>query len=358
MYDYSEQIDAFWDQKVRLSAAFKGKLLKHRKTNRDRLITHLPDQIPEVTIGPSSFKPQGSMAMRTIIQTRFPEEEYDIDDGLVLWKKELKDETGHDLTASETKERVRKALEDDRFKRQPETFTNCVRVFYAEKDEEKHHVDFPVYRKFKNDDDDYERELASNDVWISSDPTQVNCWFEDEVIDRNKKTDGKGTQLRRLTQLLKRFCRSRREWDLPNGMKLTMLASECQPRHSRRIDKAYRNLLNELESRLVESKIVRNLAHPDEPEITRTSADINICNLLEKTQEALGKLEKLDDDDCSRSDAREVWDWVFKSDGFFDELDDEDGNDGDDSGGGTKSSGLVISTPRSAVDHRGGGRFG
>ena len=43
----------------------------------------------------------------------------------------------------ETKERVREALKDKRFKRQPEIFTNCVRVFYAEEDEEKHHVDFP-----------------------------------------------------------------------------------------------------------------------------------------------------------------------------------------------------------------------
>ncbi len=243
MYDYSQQIEAFRDQKVRLSEDFKEKLLKHRQANRDRLTARLPDQIPGVTVGKSSFKPQGSMAMRTIIQTRFADEEYDIDDALVLWKKELKNKDDKELSAAEVKEKVRKALKDDRFNRQPRTYTNCVRVFYADEDEEKHHVDFPVYRKFPDGDGGYERELASGDDWVASDPTQVNRWFEDEVAERNDETDGKGTQMRQHVQLLKRFCRSRKAWDLPNGMKLTMLIAECQPRYSSRIDKAWNSAL-------------------------------------------------------------------------------------------------------------------
>ncbi len=321
MYDYSKQIGAFRDQKVRLSEPFKDKLRKHRQSNRDRLIARLPDQIPGITIGQTSFKPQGSMAMRTIIQTRFSDEEYDIDDGLVLWKKELNDKNGNELSAAETKKRVREALKDERFNRQPKIHTNCVRVFYADEDEEKHHVDFPVYRKFPSDDGNFERELASEDEWTASDPTQVNRWFEDEVVGRNEETDGKGTQMRQLIQLLKRFSRSRKAWDLPNGMKLTMLVAERQPKHSLRIDKAFRNLLQKLETQLKNSKIIRNLAHPDTPKITRTSNDANVCSLLDKIQEALEKLEKLDEDDCSQSDARKAWDWVFKSDGFFSDFD-------------------------------------
>ncbi len=358
MYDYSKEIEAFWDQKVRLSAVFKNKLRKHRQANRDRLISRLPDRIPGVTISQSSFKPQGSMAMRTIVQTRFAEEEYDIDDGVVLSRSELKDDAGNELSAMEAKEQVRDALEDERFKRQPEIYTNCVRVFYAEEDEEKHHVDFPVYRKFKDYDDEDERELASGYLWLTSDPTQVNRWFEDEIIERNKKKDGKGTQLRKLIQLLKRFSRSRRSWDLPNGMKLTMLASECQPSYSVRIDSAFRNLLDNLEDRLQGSKVILNLAHPDKPPLTRSLADLNVCMLLEKTQEALGKLKVLDEDDCSRSDAQEAWDWVFKSDGFFEEIDDDNDGNGGDSSGESKSAGLISSIPRRPVDPRGGGRFG
>ena len=357
MYDYSKQIDAFWDEKVRLSAGFKEKLLKHRQTNRDRLKSGLPDNIEGVSIGESSFKSQGSVAMKTIIQTRFLEEEYDIDDGVVLKRSDLKDKDGNELTAMDTKERVRKTLKDERFDRQPRLCTNCVRVFYAEEDKEKHHVDFPVYRKYTNDSGDEERELASGEDWILSDPTQVNRWFEDEVAERNKKIDGKGTQMRKLVQLLKRFCRSRKEWDLPNGMKLTMLVSECQPGYSERIDKAFRDLLQKLKARLEKSKIICNLAHPDKPQITRSSNDNNVCALLDKTKEALEELEKLDTEDCRRSDARKAWDWVFKSDGFFEDLDDDE-DDSNDPNGGKASFGLVSEIPKSPVDHRGGGRFG
>ena len=107
MFDYSEQIDAFLDKKVRLSSSFREKLLGHRKANRDRLISNLPEQIEDVTVGEASFRPQGSVAMKTVIQTRFSEEEYDIDDGLVLKRHDLVDSDGEELTAIQSKERVR-----------------------------------------------------------------------------------------------------------------------------------------------------------------------------------------------------------------------------------------------------------
>ncbi len=356
MFDYSQQIKKFREDKVRLSETFKNKLRNHRQANRDRLIANLPKEIPGITISNQSFKPQGSMAMRTIIQTRFDEEEYDIDDGLVLPKAELVDKEGKELSAKETKVKVRKALEDERFKDQPRLRPNCVRVFYAEKDAEKHHVDFPVYRRFLNEDDEQERELASVDEWLASDPTQVNSWFENEIIDLNEKTDGKGTQLRILIQLLKRFSRSRQTWDLPNGMKLTMLASETQPKYSDRIDIAFRSLLEKLKERLDVSKVISNLAHPDEPEITYTDEDENVCSLLEKVGLALDKLEGLDNEDCTLAEARSAWDWVFKSDGFFADFDKKL------KAAAAKASSVNFnfaeSTPSRPVDHQGGGTFG
>ena len=146
MFDFSERIESFRDKKVRLSTELLDKLLAHRKANRDRLIGRLPDQIEGLTIGESSFRPQGSAATQTIIQTRFAAEEYDIDDGLVLWRHQLVKQDGTELTADEVKQMVREALKDDRFSKQPRICSNCVRVFYADTDEEKHHVDFPVYR--------------------------------------------------------------------------------------------------------------------------------------------------------------------------------------------------------------------
>ena len=43
--------------------------------------------------------------MGTVIQTRFVGEEYDIDDGLVLWREQLVDENGVELTAQQVKEK-------------------------------------------------------------------------------------------------------------------------------------------------------------------------------------------------------------------------------------------------------------
>jgi hypothetical protein len=323
MFDYSERIEKFREEKVRLSSAFLEDLLAHRNANRSRLKARLPDQIPGVTVSDSDFKPQGSVAVRAVIQTKFAEEEYDIDDGLVLEKDELVDERGNALTALDVKERVCAALQDDRFLKQPEVHHNCVRVFYSEEDEERHHVDFAIYRRFYVGEEKI-RELAGAEGWTRSDPTQVNAWFDDIVKVRNQESDGWGTQFRHLIHLLKRFCRSRRAWDLPNGMKLTMLVAECQLNYADRIDEVFRDLLEKLDSRLTESKIIRNLAHPDQPALTRSGADQNVIDLHDRIKDGLERLETLDSPTTNNcNSARAVWDWIFQSEGYFDELDEE-----------------------------------
>lgn len=324
MFNYSERIETFRDERVRLSADFQNKLFDHRQANRDRLMSRLPELIPGVTLNQGDFKPQGSSAMGTIIQTRFSAEEYDIDDGVVIWRHQLVDKNGVELTAAQVREKVQEALKDGRFKRQPKLFTNCVRVFYAEEDAEKHHVDFPVYRRFFDAEGKKVRELASEDGWVKSDPTQVNTWFNNEITTRNSHVTGRGTQLRQMIQLLKRFCRTRSEWDLPNGMKLTMLAAECQPTYDARLNVAFRELLKKIKARLAFNKVIQNLAHPDKPALTRTVWDQNVVDLQAKIGEALDKLAELDRSENNNADAaREAWDWIFKSDGFFADFDAE-----------------------------------
>ncbi len=96
-FDYSDRVRAFRTERVRLGSNFLAKLLAHRRANRDRLIGRLPEFIPGISIGEDNFKPQGSVAVRLIIQTQFPEAEYDIDDGLVLRKQDLVDDLGNEL---------------------------------------------------------------------------------------------------------------------------------------------------------------------------------------------------------------------------------------------------------------------
>lgn len=318
MFDYSKQIKAFREQKVRLPKDFKEKLFAHRDANRDRLISRMPQRIPGLTISQNSFKPQGSSAVGTIVQTKFVYEEYDIDDGLVLWRDDLVNLVGEELTSDEVRSHVLEALKDSRFVKQPSLVSNAVRVFYKEEDEERHHVDFPVYRKHEDSEGNYVKELAGENGWVNSDPTQVNNWFNDEVRIRNDVSPGRGTQMRHIIQILKWFCRSRYSWDMPNGMKLTMLVVECQHDYSERIDFAFRQLLENLETRLEGDKVICNLAHPDKPTLTRTSSDSNVENLLERTREALEKLCALDEQtNQNRRSARDAWDWLLQSDGFL-----------------------------------------
>lgn len=322
MFDYSKQIEAFRDAKVRLKGTVKQKLYDHRDSNRDRLMARLPLQIDGVRIARSSFKPQGSMAIDTIVQTKFKYEEYDIDDGLVLLGEDLIDENGEELSSAQVRAKVVKALRDKRFVKQPKLVSNAVRVFYKEEDDQRHHIDIPIYRKFDREDGNTVRELAGEKGWVESDPTQVNKWFNDQVEKLNKECDGKGTQLRRLIQLLKRFCRSRDNWDMPSGIKLTMLVSECQPVFSERVDEAFRELLEEIQERLRYNKVIRNLAHPERPRLTRSDSDSNVEELADKVANALQELSSLDQPDRDdEKSARSSWDWVFKTDGFFKDYD-------------------------------------
>ena len=77
-------------------------------------------------------------------------------------------------------------------------------------------------------------------------------------------------------------------------MKLTMLLAECQASYSDRIDVAFRDLLGNLHTRLSWNKVIRNLAHPDRPAITRITADQNVIDLQTRIREALDQLETLD----------------------------------------------------------------
>jgi hypothetical protein len=325
MYSYDAQIKKFRDQKVTLPTDMRAMLLAHRKANADRIITRLPEFHDKARVGETNFKSQGSFAMDTVIQTRFTEEEYDIDYGLVIRKSQLANKDGSEMTSDEVKELIRDVLKDDRFSRQPRIMSNCVRVFYADDDDYKHHVDFPIYREFEDDDENSIREIAGETGWFKSNPTRVNEWLEDLVAAKNNEKEEAGTQMRRMVKLLKRFCRSRGDWDMPNGMKLTMLVSECF-QFCEREDEAFYQLLKNIKSQLLWNLVIENLADENIPKakLTKTTQDQNVVTLREKVNEAINELAILFKSDCKKEDARRAWDWVFQSDGFFKELEEKE----------------------------------
>ncbi|MEW6159359.1 MAG: cyclic GMP-AMP synthase DncV-like nucleotidyltransferase [Verrucomicrobiota bacterium] len=315
MFDYNEPIQAYETDCVNLPRAVKDKLRDHREANRDRLKRNRPENI---RLNDDHFIPQGSMAIGTTVQEE--NNAYDIDDGAWFHKDDLKKKDGTAFTARETQEMVRDALKDPNFNKQPEIHNNCIRVFYAE----GHHVDVPCYRKVDADTDKERQELAGANGFAASDPTEINRWFEERVQALNKVRDGAGSQLRVLIRLMKRFARSRGDdWDMPNGIKLTMLVEECFPTYYTRDDEAFYWLLSKLKTRLAVSLEVENRAQTKVPKdkLTKSPNDANMVELRTRVGEALDKLGILHRSDCTRKEARAAWDWVFQSDGYFDAYD-------------------------------------
>lgn len=328
--DYHRQIQAYEAEKVNLSDAVRDDLYAKREANRNRLKANLPERVKI-----RSFIAQGSMAIRTTVQEK--DCDYDIDDGVSFLAESLKGEILGilDMSASEVQEMVRDALKDDKFNKQPEIIGNCVRVFYAE----GYHVDVPSFRVHNADTKDESQELAGENGWRASDPTEINIWFEKRVQELNSIQEGAGSQFRRMIRLLKRFARSRGDkWDMPNGLKLTMLADECFERSADRDDKAFFFLLQKMANRLQKSLVVFNRAQSKTPQdrLTKSDSDSNMVELRKRVTEALEKLAITWSPNADKKTNREAWDWVFQTEGFFEAFDakDDDEDDEGDRGGG------------------------
>lgn len=315
MFDYNERIQTYETDLVNLTQAIKDNLRDHREANRKRLKNNLPNNI---RINDGHFIPQGSMAIQTTVQEKG--NSYDIDDGVWFYAEDLKKEDRTDKTVRETQEMVRNALEDPKFDKKPDIHGNCVRVFYKE----GHHVDVPAYRKFDEGTDLERQELAGENGWTASNPTEINGWFEERVRELNRQREGLGNQLRKMIRLLKRFARSRGDsWDMPNGLKLTMLTEEKMPTSYERDDECFYWLMRLLSDRLAHSLEIENRAQTNAPrdKLTKSSSDPNMIELRDHIAKALEKLRTLHQPECTQKQAREAWEWIFQSEGYFEAYD-------------------------------------
>lgn len=328
MFDCSSEITRFHDEKVTLPEEVRKKLRKHRQANQDRLTARLKESEDPI---PFDFVQQGSYAMHTM--TQHPENDYDIDDGALFKREDL----GESKTPRAAKEMVCDALQDDRFDKQPEIHTNCVRVYYAE----GHHVDIPVYRT-KVDGSGYE--LASTE-WKHSDPDGVTKWFKNSS---KAKTDG-GAQMRQLVRSLKKFGKSRESWNMPSGLIITVLVNERYSTVVTRLDEALYNVMSSIKQRLDFDKSIR---HPVVDESLSDKCKSAVEELNQRLEWALEELSVLKDADCTRLKALKAWKKVLNTD-FFNSMIDEESQRA-----AVKSFYVSSGTPTEPVDKVGGGRAG
>lgn len=309
MIDCSKEIVKFHNENVRLPEAERDEMRQRRKANQDRLKTGL-EKIEKPM--PERHVKQGSYAMHTMVlpPDKDPKPDYDIDDGAVFDRDELKGPQGGDLTPREAREMVREALDDGSFKKPPETLTNCVRVHY----EVGYHVDVPIYREFVNDAGNIYLELASSD-WRKSNPTNLTTWFNDMVVERSPD-DVNGRQMRREVCLLKKFTRSRKSWNIPSGLILSVLADEVYMPRSGRDDEAFFDLLQAINDRLrVTGHAIYNPCDSSE-ELTKGADAPKMREFEDRLVWALNRLRDVKDETCDRDEAMKRWNEIFNTDFF------------------------------------------
>lgn len=236
--------------------------------------------------------------MHTMVQD--DDNDYDIDDGAVFLRDDLKGAQGADKSALDARKMVRDAIDDGSFATAPVVLKNCVRVQY----QQGYHVDIPVYRELA----DGTLELASSD-WKGSSPSEVTTWFNDSVKAADT-VHGCGDQLRRTTRETKAFARSWQSWKpkMPSGLVLSVLVVELFCARARP-DETFRDTLQAIYNRLCWNLAVK---HPVRPEwIKDGQEDAEMVFLRDKLAGALDTLEVLDDPDCKRSQALRAWGKVF-----------------------------------------------
>jgi hypothetical protein len=311
MFDCSDDVLAHHDDEVTLSQSDRSEMRGRRDANRDRLKKGLKDKKKPA---PREFVSQGSYAMKTM--TQHPKRDYDIDDGTHFDKEVLLGDRGAEMSALQTRQMVRDAIDDGSFKAPPEVRTNCVRVYYLV----GYCVDVPVYRRVTTKDafgrETYHYELASSD-WKRSDARDVTEWFDKQNAALSPDTDN-GRQLRRVVRQIKKYSRSRESWSnqILSGFGITKLVTETF-RGNAREDRALYDTLKAIHNRLVWNLVVDHPVTPRET-ITKGTDDPKARFLRERLKEALDSLAPLFDADCTRKKALKCWDKVFATSYFSD----------------------------------------
>jgi len=307
MFDCSKEMMEFLDKKVRLSQKEKDNLKDYRDKNLKRLRDGLKKNEE-----PSYHKyiNQGSYAMHTINQ--HPNKDYDIDVGIIFKREDLKGSNGADKTALDARKMVCKAMQDDKFNKQPEILKNCVRVFY----EEGHHVDMPVYRTYEDDNGNTIQELASSE-WEESDPESITNWYNDAVIEQSPDTNN-GRQMRRVTRLIKKWSNSRSSWSMPSGFMISVLVDKEYFDKLDRDDESLYETLKAIRDRLYWTKTLNN---PVTGDSISEGKEHLLTNMYDKLDEVLNNtLYILEEDDCTYKQAMKAWSKFFKDDFFKDKI--------------------------------------
>jgi hypothetical protein len=307
MSNVHDDLNRFYANDVRLGRDRRKELADFRDSCLTRLNTGL-DKLGEQSnrryAYPLESRDQGGYAMHTLNQTR--NNDYDIDVGLIFHKDDLPEGAGA------ARKRIREAfvLTAGQFKEPPNARQNAVTIWYAS----GQHLDFAIYRAYRDHAGRVVIEHAGGESWAERDPDRVTKWFAERVEVLSPKSSTGATvdagQLRRITRFVKFFCRSREDWRLPGGMITTALVVECYKPHPTRDDIALLRTIEAIYMRLLMLQAVGSPA--DGSNLTAKPKRLaEVIDLRDKLGEHLGRLRIIDDPRCTRAQARAAWRQFF-----------------------------------------------
>ncbi|MBM7651751.1 cyclic GMP-AMP synthase DncV-like nucleotidyltransferase [Neobacillus cucumis] len=294
MFDLSSKFNTFYSNHVVLSGVEQKNLNEKKKINIDRLEDGLIEYNNEKKTNYQFVDDivQGSMAMSTVTQN--DKNEYDIDVAIIFDKENIPE--GTTAVKNIVEDALRRKCKQ--FNTEPEALTNAVRVEYAD----GYHIDFAVYRRYKNFWDVYEYEHCGSQ-WRRRDPRAITNWFN----SKNATTDGK---IRTVVRLLKMFCKSRSGWLMPGGLIQSALVEECI-QEKERIDETFYYTIKAIRDRLQFNKEVYN---PVDASISllMTNKDVQkVSNLYSRLITYINKLDVLFKDNCTAVQAISAWNDFF-----------------------------------------------
>lgn len=312
MYNMHEKFYAFHEKEVRITKEIRDQLYELKSKNVKRLENGLGDINEErkKSYYLVDSHTQGSVAMSTVTQS--DEGEYDIDIAVIFDKDNIPSSPldARKLVCDALKKR------SSNFRKDPEVRTNAVTVWYKG----GYHVDFAVYRRYKENEDDstYKYEHAGSQ-WTSRVPKAIKEWYLGAVKDDSPSEDDedvtvKKNQLRRLTRLLKMFSKRNNNWSLPGGLILSTLLVECYASDKNGDDVAFYNSLVNIKDRLEDSLDIYN---PSDDSIllnSGTKQQSKTRRLKERLQEYIPKLDGLFKEDCDEEKAKKIWKKFFNHD--------------------------------------------
>ena len=310
MFDIDSELQTFYQDHVRLGKKRRDELASIRDANLNRLKSGLDALGEKHGVRYAYFKEarnQGGYAMHTLNQHLH--NEYDLDAALIFRAEDLPDDP------AAARLRVCNAFKEKpgNFQRSAVARTNAVTVWYANGP----HLDFAIYRQRETIWKETITEHAGGTEWTARDPDATTDWFKErvDVLSPRKATYSATKvdpgQLRRIVRLLKFFCRSRINWDLPGGMITTALVVEGYRCHIARDDVALYDTMNALHPRLALWITVLNPVDPSQNLTEKTKYRNQVEELRDKLEWALNKLVVLHDPNCMEAQARNAWRQVF-----------------------------------------------